>query len=380
MASLLLLLACTGASGGKADDAEDRDDSGEDDYSVFELPECGDGLVIIYDTVLFPNDDVVAALAAAEPGDVIALEGGVYDLSSGEALEVDTPGVTLISPQGDAILDGFDATAELVSIGADDVTLIGLTLARSYGPAIHIVGAQRARMWGVTVEDAGGAGVQVSSSRGGYADDGLVACSHLTRATTCEAGIDAVQAEGWRVADTTIDQAGCDEPAIRFWTGSKDTIIERNVVSDAPQGIVLGDVEYGEGDERIYEDATCPDTPLVGHYGGVVRNNVLFEAGVRVELACGTEIVHNTLLGGTVGGAFSEAVGIRNNLATVSLADGATVEGNLATADVTEDGHLEGNAAAIDAGVTLAAGLCDEDIDGDARDDVAPDVGADELR
>jgi hypothetical protein len=43
------------------------------------------------------------------------------------------------------------------------------------------------------------------------------------------------------------------------------------------------------------------------------------------------------------------------------------------------DFHLAPTAsAAIDQGASLAAGLCDNDMDGDPRSDGAPDIGADE--
>ena len=70
------------------------------------------------------------------------------------------------------------------------------------------------------------------------------------------------------------------------------------------------------------------------------------------------------------------------------LRDGATasLDGNLDYAplnwftDVTVgDLHLTANAtSAVDAGISLEAGLCEWDIDGRARD-AEPDVGADEI-
>ena len=65
-----------------------------------------------------------------------------------------------------------------------------------------------------------------------------------------------------------------------------------------------------------------------------------------------------------------------------------TQAGNLEDAQLSlfEDGqngnlHLaSGASAAIDQGVAVPSGQCDDDIDGEPRDDGAPDIGADEVQ
>jgi hypothetical protein len=89
--------------------------------------------------------------------------------------------------------------------------------------------------------------------------------------------------------------------------------------------------------------------------------------------------------------AGSAAVEVANNVGTDPFyeRDGATAaqnEANLADADAAlfadpegADLHLaSGATAAIDQGVVLEPGLCDDDIDGDLRD-ATPDIGADEV-
>ncbi len=81
---------------------------------------------------------------------------------------------------------------------------------------------------------------------------------------------------------------------------------------------------------------------------------------------------------------------VRNNLLSHNLRDrGATLvltDGNIeqAPASLVLDAdagelHLAPGSWAVDAGVPLAEGVADEDIDGDLRDDGSPDVGADEF-
>ncbi len=81
---------------------------------------------------------------------------------------------------------------------------------------------------------------------------------------------------------------------------------------------------------------------------------------------------------------------LRNNLVSHNLRDrmqGATADsaGDLADtpadwwADATNhDLHLADGSPAIGAGVAIDAGAADTDVDGEARDLAAPDVGADE--
>jgi hypothetical protein len=88
--------------------------------------------------------------------------------------------------------------------------------------------------------------------------------------------------------------------------------------------------------------------------------------------------------------AASIDVVVTNNIATHALRErdgaSATRAGNLEgaplalfVAGTAGDLHLAPDAAAaIDQGLALEAGLCDDDIDRDPRDDGSPDIGADE--
>lgn len=326
-------------------------------------------------------------LAFAPPGAVYLLDDGVYALTGGDAAHslAIAPGVTVRSASGDAsavVLEAGYATTELVTLG-EGALLAEVTVSHAAGNAVAIRGASGARVYGVVVVDPGDIGVAVLPERGAYSDDAVVACVTVTRAETCAVGIDGVQAKGAHVYGARIDAPGCDEPGIRFATGSNGTLVERSRVTTAGNaGIVLGGNDYGEGDERVYGDeAWCPERTLVGHYGGAVRNVFVVGGGVRVEDACGARVAHASIWGGDLAWSFSQDLVLANNLATVSDGGGGATSGNLAptAADFADaaaaDLHLAEGSAAIDAGTPVAD--VSDDIDGDERDGV-PDVGADE--
>ena len=209
------------------------------------------------------------------------------------------------------------------------------------------------------------------------------------------------QLRGWWCLD---DQA---PPAIHVWQGSRDTIIERNTIADSSQAIGLGRGELPDADARTYDDDPCPAADNPDHIDGIVRNNAIWvgdeqlfagapgtAAGVSLERACGTEVVHNSVL--SLGPLPSMSLRwpetdahLANNLLShdVETLDGAQfmVEGNIGQAGAeyyldgeTGDLHLAPESEAIDAGVGLPAGLADHDLDGEARNGT-PDVGADEA-
>jgi hypothetical protein len=325
-------------------------------------------------------------LATAPPGAVYLLDDGTYTLTGGDSFHnlAIAPGVTVRSASGNpasVVLEGGYATTELVTLGSGAL-LAEVTVSHASGNAVAIRGATGARVYGVVIQDPGDIGVAVLPDRGVYSDDAVVACVRVVRTDTCAVGIDGVQASGAHVYGATIDAPGCDEPGIRFATGSRDTLIERSrVTTGGGAAIALGEAEYEEGEERGYTDAACPERTSVGHYGGEVRNVFVVGGGLRVEDACGGTVAHASIWGGDLAWAFSEGLVLANNLASLSDGGGGVASDNRTpTADDFADAsagdlHLADGSAAIDAGAVLA-GLTD-DIDGDARD-ATPDIGADE--
>jgi hypothetical protein len=376
-------------------------------------------------------DLLPAMVYGAAPGTTFLLADGTYTMTGASESErriwVHTPGVTLRSASGNrdaVVVDGEYLTAEIFFIDASDVTLADLTVTRAVDHPIHVVGAP-GNVTGVLLHDlhvVDGGEQQIKVNSDGmddWADDGVLECSLVeltaagrtfvagTNPGQCyTGGIDAHGAWGWSVRDNTFRNVYCDngylaEHAVHFWNGARDTVVERNTILDCARGVGFGLVETGA--MRTYSPDPYPGAGYIGHYDGVIRNNVLwaagswFDTGIELDQARGARVHHNTVVHPAT--AFSSIdyrfantlVEIRDNIVVnVTMRDGAagTVEFNLLTtatslfADAAGlDFHLvpgaPGAGGAIDQGVAVTgAGL---DIDGEAHDNGPPDIGADEV-
>lgn len=376
---------------------------------------------------------LVDAVNNAVSGDTILLADGLYDLQ-GNYLRIDTPGVTLRSASGNreaVILDGGYQTTEIIQAVVSDVTIADLTLQRAVYHPIHVTAGDSANtentlIYNVHVIDPGQQAIKINANgaKTHYADNGVVACSHieLTDAgrpkiweinNSCyTGGIDGHQAWGWVIRDNLIEGFWCEnglsEHGIHFWTGSRDTLVERNILRDNARGVGFGLLQ--SGDWRTYGGGLCGGATDVGHYDGIIRNNFVFqgrpelqasqvgfECHICLEQACGAKVLHNSLIS-TAAPALSSVewrfantnAEITNNLVSHSLLerDGATatLTGNLSPAPLSlfvdgagGDLHLTATAStAIDQGLPIAQGMSSDDIDAGLRD-ATPDVGADEF-
>jgi hypothetical protein len=379
-------------------------------------------------------DELPGIVRDAPEGATILLAAGTYRMTaSGEAdrrLQLVSEGVMLRGATGDpsdVVIDGEYETLEMISVSASDVVIADLTVMRAVHHPIHVTGGPDADVTGVVLHrlaliDGGEQFVKINTSGATpntYADDGVVSCSHfeLTDAGRpmvvpdpggCyTGGIDGHQARGWHVTQNTFLGIHCEngslaEHAVHFWTASRDTLVERNTIIDCARGIGFGLGDGGGNDpDRTYSDDPYPGIGYVGHYDGVIRNNVIaispgfefFDTGIELEQARGTRVLHNTVIHpdtafASISHRFANTVvTLENNLVwNVRARDGSTASGdsNLEAApdDLFVDvaGHdlhlLPSAAAAIDQGVPLPdAG---DDIDGEPRDASAPDLGADE--
>ncbi|MBW2456692.1 MAG: hypothetical protein JRI68_19405 [Deltaproteobacteria bacterium] len=374
-------------------------------------------------------------VGSAAQGDTIALADGTYDLN-GDYLRVSTNGVTIRSQSGNreaVILDGAYTTNEIIQVAASDVTIADITLQRAYHHPIHVVTSGgdtvNTLIYNVHVVDPRQQAIKINPSQDGeYPDNGVIACSHLeltdqgrgnvdSSSTPCyTGGVDGHQAQGWVIRDNLIEGFWCpnglSEHGVHCWRGCRDTLVERNVFINNARAVGFGMATSGSA--RTFNDNPCPaaGNDYVGHYDGMVRNNFIFvddsnlmssgagvDCGVCFWGACGAQAVHNTIVStgsmlSSVEWRYATSTGIEvtNNIVTHQLweRDGAsaTPAGNLESAQLSlfEDGqngelHLaSGASAAIDQGVAVTAGECDDDIDGEPRDDGSPDIGADEVQ
>lgn len=387
-------------------------------------PDPGDTIVDVDPGMADILPDIVRNAA---PGTTIRLADGTYTMTAPDEgnrrLQFLTADVTLRSASGNrdsVVIDGEYITREMIFISADRVTIADLTITRAIDHPIHVTGSEghtlNTLLHNLRIIDGGEQFVKVNSDGGGnFADDGTLSCSYFeltpTGRTMVEpnpggcytGGIDAHGARGWRVHDNTFVDIYCDngslaEHAIHFWSASRDTLVERNTIINCARGIGFGLVEMGA--DRAYPDDPYPGVGYIGHYDGVIRNNIIhadipyFDTGIELDQARGSVVVHNTIV--QPPSAFSSIdyrfanteVTIRNNIVrNITVRNGAvgTVESNLET-DATGhfvdpqsyDYHLRPDAgAAIDMGIPVPeAGL---DIDGESHDNGPPDLGADEV-
>lgn len=372
------------------------------------------------------------AVNSAASGDTILVADGVYDLN-GVYLRLDTPNVTLRSASGNreaVVLDGNYVTTEIVQIVASGVTVADLTLREAYHHPIHVMSTDSSHtldtlIYNVHIVDPGEQAIKINPVAGGfYTDEGVVACSHLEltdagrsqiRKNCYTGGVDGHQSQGWAIRDNVVEGFWCDsglsEHAVHFWRGSRDTVVERNLLRDNARGVGFGLVTSGNG--RTYADDACPTAGggYVDHYGGVARNNFVvaqdadlfgsqsgFDCGVCLWNACGASALHNTIYTFDADNTFSAIewrfpytqAEIANNLANAALRErdgaSATQAGNLTSAQAgwfenaaIGDLHILSSAvAAIDQAAPASA--VGDDYDGEARPvGPAPDVGADEY-
>jgi len=333
----------------------------------------------------------------AAAGTTIWITPGVYDMQS--YVHVVNDGIALRGQSGDrddVVLDfgGMVGGQFGILVEADDVTIADLTIRNANDHGVSIQGRDRPVLYNLHVVDIGDQLIKVNPSG---SEDGLLACSRLEYITTAPDeytnGISAHDAHRWVVRDnqwyrirTPGDAA---VPTILFWSGSTDTVVERNLLVNCYQGIAFGNASHGPGD----------------HSGGVVRNNIIYaslphDTVIEMVHADGWLVAHNTALlldpapglwwGMEARYADSQGTFAYNltNLEVWADRDGAsgTLTGNVTYAQSScfvdaagGDLHLAPLAtAAIDQAATLPQ--VPDDHDGDARPiGPAPDVGADEY-
>lgn len=335
----------------------------------------------------------------AAAGTTILVAPGVYELDN--IVHIVNAGITIRGATGnraDVILDAggmLTGFTHAILIEADDVTVADLTIRNAGEHGVSVNGSDRPMLYNLHIVDTGYQLVKVNPVGDG-SDDGLLACSHLEYTTTAPEnytnGISAHDAHRWTVRDNRWERIRTPDnvpaPTILFWSGSSDTIVERNVLVDCYQGIAFGNASHGPGD----------------HTGGIVRNNMIYaslphDSVVEMVHATGWLVAHNTALlldpdGVTWGmeARFADTQGsFANNLTNMPIwadrdAAGGSLQGNVTNATpawfvdaATADLHLALTATgAIDQVATLADVTAD--IDGDPRStDAAADAGADEL-
>ena len=378
-------------------------------------------------------DELVGLVRDAAPNTTFLLADGTYTFSGGDEasrrLQIRAAGVTIRSESNDAsavIIDGDYTTNEIITIHADAATVAHVTITRAVDHPIHVTPGDAGDvngtlLYGLRIVDGGEQFVKINSNgAGAWADDGRIECSSFQMTDAGRAnvetlggsscytgGVDAHSARGWVVRSNRFEDIYCDtgrlaEHAVHFWSGSRDTVVENNTIIDCARGIGFGLV--ADGMSRPYADDPYPGVGYIGHYDGIIRNNVIFadipyyDTGIELAQARGARVYHNTVWSTAAATGFFSSIDyrfantqveVRNNITRrITMRDGASgmVASNLegVSADLfvnagALDFHLaDGATSAIDQGEVVAeAGV---DIDGETHDaGTAPDIGADEV-
>jgi hypothetical protein len=375
-------------------------------------PRCGWNPPPTAATAIVNNmGDLRRAVNRAKPGSTILLGDGLYQLD-GVTLDIPVRGLVLRGQKGrqSRVLirgHGMGERMVAISVSAPGVTLADLTIGQVGFHGVQVRGESGASgvvIHHVHILDTGQQLIKGSVVQGSKpCRDGLVACSTLEYTDSAPSdytnGIDVINGEHWVVRDNVLRQirgpraqgyrAG---PAVLFWGGSRDTVVERNWLVDCFRGIALGLVQTQEN---------APDH--LDHRGGIIRRNAVCnlnswaDEAIEVNASPGALVAHNTVM---VEGKVPWSIGVRfptasaqvwNNLSNqpILLRDGgkAELKANVVTArrDWFVDSSLgdlrlaRGDSPAIDAGIVIA----DDRQSTDGRPlfvGPAPDVGAFEYR
>ena len=350
------------------------------------------------------------ALAGVRPSTTIILEDGAYPLD-GNQLDVAVPQIVLrgrsSNPSRVVIRGrGFDDAFSAISISAPEVAIANLAITGVGHHGVQVrgeKGASGAKIHNVHIIDVGQQLIKGSASADSPpCRDGLVSCSTLEYSDSAPSdytnGIDVLNGWNWTVRNNILRRIRGPQsqnhragPAILFWRGSRDTLVERNLVIDCHRGIALG--------------LSPPKSPTeaLDHSGGTVRRNAVCnlnawaDEGVEINGSPDALVEHNTVF---VQGEPSWAISVRfasasatvrHNLCNREIVrrDGAqaTLFGNLV--DAREDWFVDarrgdlrlakGDLPPVDA----AGGSADEKEEASAQSShlgSAPDVGAFEYR
>jgi hypothetical protein len=356
--------------------------------------------------------ELQAAVRRLGSRQTILLEPGTYKLRS--TLRIDS-GVKDAAIRGrtgshdDVVLIGNGmAKAEHGGVphgiwigNARRVLIANVTIRDVYYHAIQLdpgAGAQAPRIHNVRLVDSGEQFIKASRTPDGKAvHDGVVEYSVMEYTSTARShytnGVDVLGGANWIVRGNLFKNIRAPAgqlagPAVLMWMGSKNSVVEDNVLINVQYGIALG-LDPGRPDD---------------HSGGIVRNNFFHrsrdqsgDVGITINNSASTKVLHNTvILSGTYPNAIeyrfpaTTGVEIRYNLtdAAVRARDGATgaVSDNVTGAEpswfadaAAGDLHLVKTAGeAIDRAMPHAE--VSADLDGDRRPSgAAPDMGADEL-
>lgn len=299
-------------------------------------------------------DELQSAISTANSGGDtdIKLEDGTYTLESG--LWVGAEGVTVSSFSGNrsaVIIEGAGmkgSVSHIFWVGGSSFTVENVTLRKVANHAVQIHGEMNANspiIRNVHIQDTYEQMVKVSydssqptnGSHNGLVEKCLFEYTAGIGPQYYIGGVDAHNATNWIIRDNEfrgIRSPSQDfaEHAIHFWSNSKDTLVERNLIINCDRGI-----GFGLGDR--------------GHTGGIIRNNMIYhdtsegfaDVAIALESATNAQVYNNTIY---MEHSYANAIEYRFAATT-----GLTIINNLTNKAITS---RDGASAAVSNNITHA--------------------------
>lgn len=359
--------------------------------------------------------ELVVAVKSSQPGDIIELVDGVYQLNTGNGIVIrDKSDLTIRSQSGNrdaVILQGSGINDTSVSFifklyNSLHFTLQDLTMKDVYWHHIQINdGSSYFILRNLVMLDAGEAAVKVTSpgGNGPFSDYGKIEGCWIGFTEygprSAVEGIDIIASVGTIIRNNEFYRIRTNKGIQSVGWGvfakcnAQDTVIENNYFEDNDIPISFGNGYCPEANAR-YGDTTYQ------HRGGIIRNNVVNrtkDTAIYIRSANNFKIYNNTLWStfkagkSTIDIRFKSNGDIRNNLCSqrYRLRDGGTANfaANIWFSDAalfadqsSGDFHLVPEATkAIDQGRDTSADV-PYDMDWQARPiGLAVDIGADEY-
>lgn len=238
------------------------------------------------------------ALIEAQPGDVVQIAAGRYDLTDGLSLDVDKvtvrgagPGKTVLSFKGQM------GAGEGLLVTSDDVTLRDFAVEDSKGDGIKSKGADRIVYKNLRVEWTGGP-KETNGAYGIYPVESRdVLVDSVVVKGASDAGIYVGQSENIivRLSHVAQNVAGIEIE------NSRHADVINNLAEHNTGGILVFDLpnlpRMGGGDVRIFQNKIVNnDTPNFAPKGNIVAS-VRMGTGVLIMANDGVEVTQNLLEG-----------------------------------------------------------------------------------
>ena len=212
-----------------------------------------------FSTTVRSMGELRRALGRIKPSTTLILSNGVYNLE-GNQLDIAVPHTVLRGSRSDpakVIFRGGGTSEQLsaLSVSASDVTIANLTVTQVGYHGIQVrgeAGASNVKIHNVHIVDVGQQLIKGSTNpQAAPCRNGLVSCSTLEYTDSAPSdytnGVDVLNGIGWTVRNNILrrirgprSQDFRAGPAILFWRGSQDTIVERNLLIDCYRGIAMG--------------------------------------------------------------------------------------------------------------------------------------------